>query len=144
MNQHFAVGNFIRDFIYNDKIEVKGNGLSTRSYMYSSDLSLWLLTLTRKSHANDVYNIGSDFRVSIAQLAQLVNKCGAEVYRELNLPDRTLSVKIIDEKGTGLVSHYIPKIEKSRRHVEIREQTNLRHALKETIKWHKLKSVMEK
>jgi dTDP-glucose 4,6-dehydratase len=83
LGTHFAAGNFIRDALAGNKIVVQGNGRPVRSYLYPSDLIIWLLTLLTASPREPAYNIGSERAVSIAELAQtvaaLIGRQGYEV-----------------------------------------------------------------
>ncbi len=83
LGTHFAAGNFIRDALAGNKIVVQGNGRPVRSYLYPSDLIIWLLTLLTTSPREPAYNIGSERAVSIAELAQtvaaLIGRQGYEV-----------------------------------------------------------------
>lgn len=67
---HFAAGNFIRDAMQGRPVIVKGDGRPCRSYLYASDLIVWLLTILTNAKPGAVYNVGSDESISIGQLAQ--------------------------------------------------------------------------
>ena len=67
---HFAAGNFINDAMSGRKIIVKGNGLPSRSYLYASDLTIWLLHILINARSNTAYNVGSDEPITIAELAK--------------------------------------------------------------------------
>ena len=72
LNVHFAIGNFIHDALYNQQINVAGDGTPVRSYMNQTDLAQWLLCVLDKGIAGHAYNIGSDKGISISELAHLV------------------------------------------------------------------------
>lgn len=69
---HFAAGNFIRDAMQGKPIVVNGNGLPCRSYLYASDLTVWLWHLLVRGDAGQSYNVGSDEGISIRDLAERV------------------------------------------------------------------------
>lgn len=72
-NQHFAIGNFIADGLAGRSIEVKANQLVYRSYMYSDDLVVWLMTILDNASADcPIYNVGSEEVVTIAELAKKI------------------------------------------------------------------------
>jgi len=72
LNAHYAIGNFIRDALYEKKITINGNGTSMRSYLHGADLAVWLLYLLLHGRAGEAYNVGSDESISILDLAHLV------------------------------------------------------------------------
>ena len=61
---HFAIGNFIRDAMENRDIIIEGDGRPLRSYLYTADLVLWLLTILLKSENNSIYNVGGEDGIS--------------------------------------------------------------------------------
>jgi len=73
LDTHFAIGNFINNAIKNEDIIVKGDGSTIRSYMYASDLMVWLWNILLKGEINQAYNVGSDEGISIKQLAEKIS-----------------------------------------------------------------------
>jgi nucleoside-diphosphate-sugar epimerase len=72
LDRHFAVGNFIRDGLCGQPIRVQGNPLTKRSYMFPTDLVVWLLkSLLNPKCVN--LNIGSEISISMHELASLVS-----------------------------------------------------------------------
>ncbi len=69
-NIHYAIGNFIRDALNGGPITITGDGTPLRSYLGSSDLSRWLMTLLEHGRGGRVYNLGSDRGMSIAEVAR--------------------------------------------------------------------------
>ena len=85
---HFAAGNFIRDAIQGKSIIVNGNGRPCRSYLYASDLTVWLWHMLVRAKANTPYNVGSNESVSVSELAEAVSKTiGGVGYSVLGAPD---------------------------------------------------------
>jgi dTDP-glucose 4,6-dehydratase len=71
LDQHFAAGNFLRDYLESGDIEIKGNPETLRSYMYPTDLTAHLLkSLASISH--ETVEIGSSEVVSMQDLAQII------------------------------------------------------------------------
>ena len=75
-DQHFAIGNFIgqaqkgKDIVVNAKIKV------FRSYMSADDLVFSLMTLMENSTLGEleIYNVGSDEKVELHDLAEIIAK----------------------------------------------------------------------
>ncbi|MDF0604191.1 NAD-dependent epimerase/dehydratase family protein [Neisseriaceae bacterium TC5R-5] len=68
----FALGNFIADVLDNKPIAIQGDGTAMRSYMYGSDMAVWLWTLLITGKNNQTINLGSDRMISIENLAKKV------------------------------------------------------------------------
>jgi UDP-glucuronate decarboxylase len=70
-----VVTRFIERALRGEPLEVHGDGSQTRSFTYVSDTVAALLTLASCSRCDgEVFNVGSDQEVSVAELAELVVK----------------------------------------------------------------------
>jgi dTDP-glucose 4,6-dehydratase len=72
LDTHFAIGNFINNVLKNEDILIKGDGSTIRSYMYASDLMIWLWSILSRGEINQPYNVGSDEAIKIKALAEMV------------------------------------------------------------------------
>jgi nucleoside-diphosphate-sugar epimerase len=124
LDAHFAVGNFIRDALFRERIVLASAGLALRSYLYGADLAGWLLTLLARGEGGTVYNIGSDQALSIADLAR---RTGA-----LLAPGKPLEIPAA-APGTQR-SRYIPDIQRARG-LGLEVWTSLDEALLRTARW---------
>ena len=123
LNVHFAIGNFIRDALWADEIVVNGDGTPIRSYLDQRDLAHWLMTLLRDGKAGEAYNVGSDRKISIADLAHLV--------RDLVSPDKPVRIlaKPVDNAER---SRYVPDISKIHSHLGLRPTYTLEQSILDT------------
>ena len=71
INDHFAIGNFMKNAISRESILVKGNPETIRSYMYPTELVGALVTAAFETESSTI-NIGSYEPISIGSLAQLI------------------------------------------------------------------------
>jgi len=71
MDQHFAVGNFIKNYLLAETIEIKGNPNTKRSYMYPTDLVIHILQSVSSKETKTI-EVGSTEVVSIGELAALI------------------------------------------------------------------------
>jgi len=119
---HFAIGNFIRDLVEGQEIIVQGDGTAIRSYLYASDLMVWLWTILFRGENCRAYNVGSEHAVSIAELA-------AEVAHASQPP---LTVKIRGESSGLPPQRYVPCTQRARQELGLTERVSLREAIEKT------------
>ncbi len=122
---HFAAGNFIRDSMSGKEIVVNGNGLPCRSYLYASDLTVWLLHLLLRGQPNKAYNVGSDESVSIKELAEKTSKL-------LGGP----GFKIMDKNDLGWnLGRYVPDTNLAHRELGLHRTVSLDESIRRTAIW---------
>lgn len=128
LDVHFAIGNFIRDALTRDAIEVAGDGSPLRTYLHQDDLAQWLLTVLEQGRPGEAYNVGSDEVVSIADLANLV--------RDLLAPDKPMLIHGHGSDPRGR-NRYIPDIRKAQRELSLRVTIPLAEAIRRTGEYHR-------
>lgn len=69
---HYALGNFVEHAVKGDNITIRGDGLDCRSYQHVDDAIDWILQLLTTRSSVPLINIGSDYSISIKDLAFLV------------------------------------------------------------------------
>lgn len=105
LDAHFAIGNFVRDALCKDELVLQSSGSAVRSYLHGADLAGWLLTLLVRGAAANVYNVGSDKGLTIAELA---HKVIARI-----APGKPVRILGVDDAAQTR-SYYVPDIEKAR------------------------------
>jgi nucleoside-diphosphate-sugar epimerase len=127
LNIHYAIGNFINDATFKDKILINGNGSPYRSYLYISDTLIWLIKLL-VGNEEGVFNVGSERRIKIVELANMV--------RDIVAPSKKV---IIQEKemheGNFKRDVYLPNTSKIRDSLGVKEWTSLEDAILKTAKF---------
>jgi nucleoside-diphosphate-sugar epimerase len=127
LDRHFAIGNFIRDALAGKPIHIKGDGTPLRSFLYMSDLAIWLWTMLAAAPANRAYNVGSDESVSIAELARLTAAT-------LN-PALAIQIDGTATPGTSPAT-YVPDITRAQAELGLRVTVPLAEAIRRTAIWH--------
>ncbi|HJW92940.1 MAG TPA: NAD(P)-dependent oxidoreductase [Gemmatimonadaceae bacterium] len=120
----FAAGNFLKNALAREPIDVRGDGTPLRSYMYMSDLAIWLWTLLLRG--NGVYDVGSEEAVSIAELA-------CEAGKLANVP---VTIHGVPESGKA-PERYVPETTRARTELGLRETVGWRTALRKTYDWYR-------
>ena len=123
LDAHFAAGNFIRDAIAGGPIVVKGDGRSIRSYLYASDLTIWLWTILFKGKPDTAYNVGSDESISVAELAETVAS------------SLSCSVEFANSTDGHRSSRYVPSIHESQKCLKLTAEFSCRRAILKTANW---------
>jgi len=126
LDAHFAIGNFIRDALYADHIQVRGDGSPFRSYLYAADATAWLWTLLTKGVSGHAYNVGSGQALSIAELAQRVSDVLSP-----GKPVKILGKTILGAKR----SRYVPNVQRAWVEFGLDVWTNIETALRKTRDW---------
>jgi nucleoside-diphosphate-sugar epimerase len=126
LGAHFAAGNFILDAVRATPVVVRGNGEAYRSYLYASDLIVWLLHILIRGVPGKAYNVGSDTPISIRDLAMLVSRLVGNG-----------KVEILGERDTGWnPGRYVPSIDLAARELGLKETVFLAEQIRRTALWH--------
>jgi nucleoside-diphosphate-sugar epimerase len=128
LNMHFAVGNFIGNCLRNEDIVIKSDGTTVRSYMYSADLIVWLITILLIGKSNQAYNIGSDQPVSIREIATKVSG---------HFPNAKDVIVEMEPVAGKLPERYVPLVDKAKRELGLTINFDLDTALSKTVAYYK-------
>ncbi|MEI8233745.1 MAG: NAD-dependent epimerase/dehydratase family protein [Verrucomicrobiota bacterium] len=127
LDAHFAIGNFIGNALLGQPVIIKGDGTPYRSYLYATDLIVWLLTILISGEPMRPYHVGSDVPVSIAELARLVAR----------LPDSPVPVQILGTpKPETLPERYIPETRLTQASLGLQITVGIEEALRRTWAFH--------
>ena len=127
LDAHYAIGNFIRDALAQQPIRIGGDGTPMRSYLYASDLTVWLWTLLFKAPSGRAYNVGSDDALDIATLAKRVK----------NSLGTVSPIEIAGKADTASpVARYVPSVSRASDELGLRISTPLDEAILKTVRWH--------
>jgi nucleoside-diphosphate-sugar epimerase len=122
---HFAAGNFIRDAMAGRPVIVRSSGEACRSYLYLSELIIWLTRIMVGAAAGSVYNVGSEEWVSIrdlaARTAQLLARGEFEIRGE-------------SDPGWN-PGRYAPDTSRIRRDLGVDAKVGLDEAILRTARW---------
>jgi nucleoside-diphosphate-sugar epimerase len=126
LNTHFAIGNFINNVIKNEDIVITGDGSTTRSYMYASDLSIAIWKILLIGNNNKPYNVGVDTAYSLKEIALILKKNYGNDVQILNL-NKELPKNI-----------YVPNIDTLMNELEIKHFVQIEEAIQKTIEFYSL------
>jgi dTDP-glucose 4,6-dehydratase len=129
LGAQFAAGNFIRDALHGKSIVIKGDGTPLRSYMYATDLVVWLCAILVRGQAGHAYNVGSDEGISISGLAEtIVRIAGVE----------GVDIKVLCQFAPGSApARYVPDTALVRDALGLSITVPFEDALRRTIEWHR-------
>lgn len=132
LNSHFAIGNFIGAAIGGERLHVRGDGTPRRSWLYMSDLAVWLWTLLTAGRPNCAYNVGSDEGYTIAEAAQLT---AATLTAATLTPNPGIRLDGVATPGAPLNS-YVPAIERAQQEFGLKVRVPLEEAIRRTAAWY--------
>jgi nucleoside-diphosphate-sugar epimerase len=131
---NFAIGNFIKDALSGSEITINGDGTALRSYMYASDLLLWLWAILVDGENCRPYNVGSPEPVSIAQLANQV----LSAFNDVRSPSTDTAIKVTVRKQPvpgALAARYVPSIERAAKELGLEINVGLAEGIKRMLRW---------
>lgn len=128
LDGHYAVGNFIRNVLAGDNIKIQSDGLAKRSYMYASDLTVWLWRILMQGKNLNAYNVGSENAVSIKELAEKI----------VSIENPALKV-LVQGASSGNLSGdlYVPSTQKARHELQLKMVIGEDQAMQKTLDFYK-------
>ena len=131
LDKPWAINNFIRDAILGGPIRILGNELSSKSYMYGSDLANYMLNILVFGKIGEAYNVGSSKPVTLIDLANKIK----------NIINTEIEIKIKSSKDNYSKTIFdVPRILKIENELDIKEAFGIDEALRRTILWNRIKS----
>ncbi|MBF0444614.1 MAG: NAD-dependent epimerase/dehydratase family protein [Magnetococcales bacterium] len=127
MQGKLAIGNFIADAINKNTIQINSDGASIRSYMYVTELMVWLWNILVRHNSPLPINVGSNTKISIKDLAILTSNIVA--------PQKNIAVKCKETKSK-FRSTYLPSIKRAEEQLGLVDNTNLNAAISKTADWY--------
>ena len=122
-NSQYVVGNFIKNILNNQNLNIKADYQIIRSYMHEGDLVRWLLKILNYSNKNcPIFNVGSDNAISIHKLANLL---ATKYNLNIDFDNKKISEKIFDK--------YVPNIQKVEKKLNLTNSYNSVDAIIKTI-----------
>jgi nucleoside-diphosphate-sugar epimerase len=123
----WAVNNFLQDSLHGGPIRILGNGDTVRSYMYPTDMAVWVLTALVRGRDGHAYNLGSSDAVTLRDLAHRIASHFAA------------SVEVV-EGGAGQrpsrPSRFVPDTGLAARELGVAQTVGLDDAIRRTLAWH--------
>ena len=125
MKKHFAIGNFINNVRQKLPIQIVGDGTPYRSYLYASDLIVWLWIILCQGKSGRVYNVGSEDAISMLDLAKLVAK--------LSQVDVDIVISQTASKH-DLPARYVPHTQRAQSELNLSQWINLEESIHKTLR----------
>ena len=127
----FAISTFIADAINGRPIAIHGDGTARRSYMYGSDLAVWLWTILCHGAAGRAYNVGGEIDYSVLEVARLV--------AETRNPALPITVKQEPVPGRP-VERYVPSTARAREELGLTASVDLKSGITRMLSWYSSRS----
>jgi dTDP-glucose 4,6-dehydratase len=132
LDSHLAIANFIKAGLQKSPIDIQGDGMTYRSYLYMADLTIWLWTILFKGERCYPYNVGSDKSITIAELAHLVSKI---------FGDNQLVHIAKKHDPSQPIERYVPSIQRAFDSLNLKPTISIEESIIRSINWYSQKGV---
>jgi nucleoside-diphosphate-sugar epimerase len=122
-NAGFALVDFLKDAAVGKNIKVKGIGEPVRSYLYASDMAVWLWKILLTGQETIEFNVGSEEGMRLVELAKRIADFAQQ------------KVEVLGEPSSGAVQNkvYIPAVQKVRESLDTPAILSLDRILKKMV-----------
>ena len=128
-DQHFAVGNFIKNILSSEPIIVRARHAVVRSYMHADELVHWLMRILQSGNTEcPIFNVGSDDAIELHDLAKVLAS-------EFKIP---LMMQTVSEPE---IDFYVPNIDKAKNKLGLKVEYGSYEAILRTI--HEIKTATD-
>ena len=128
LDVHFAVGNFLRNFLDGKDIVVQGDGTPLRSYLYAADMAIWLWKILMNGRSGIAYNLGSPVPISISNLAKTI--------AEFEQPNKKVSILTSLDKNR-IQEQYVPDVSRAKDDLGLEVFIPFHEALRRTLEFYR-------
>tara|TARA_B100000035_G_scaffold315391_1_gene335726 strand:- start:4523 stop:5563 length:1041 start_codon:yes stop_codon:yes gene_type:complete len=122
LDLHYAVGNFINNVLNDEDIVITGSGNEYRSYLDIRETIAWLIILLVSKNQKNIYNIGSDQKISIYELASRIK----EIF---NSNKNIIVLKKNQSYGNLYKNIYVPNIDLFKKEFQVEQTISLDESL---------------
>lgn len=132
-SQKKHITDFVKNYLFDDSIQMKSTGDVVRSFLYIKDAVLAFFTVLIKDSSRTAYNVCSENAVcSIRELAEIFTTLDRELKVVVNIPPE-------EEKNTYLKACIKSGILRNQKLRELgwEEETSLRDGIRRTVEWAK-------
>lgn len=124
LDAHFAVGNFVRDALDSDRITLKGNPKTVRSYLYPTDMAAWLIASLAKPTLKPLH-IGSDIPMEMQEVVSRISGL-------------TGGVPVTPGDLTAPISRYVPANSETRKYLGVEQRVSFDEGIERWVRWLKI------
>lgn len=122
-----AVVNFVRNALDGKPLVVSGDGSTVRTYMYGVDLSVWLWNILLYGEMGGIYDVGSEWTISILELAKLVKR----------LTGSASDIQVLNDGRYEYMPKYVPDTSRARHELAVKEQYLIEYQILKLADWMK-------
>lgn len=123
LNKPWAINSFLQEALNSQTMRILGNGKPLRSYLYASDMAVWILAALAEENVGQVYNLGASEAVSLSDLTTEINSMMLQ------------PVGVVMQGRSTAETRFIPSVSHIKDRLNVREVFSFKDALNNTIKW---------